>query len=302
MAQLDFKTDMTFAYGEPLPVGDGITRVVAPNAGPLTFKGTNSYLVGSKSLAVIDPGPNDPAHLAAILKAAGRRQITHILTTHAHRDHIDGVAALKAATGAVVCGFSRFGDASSSADGAKIPGNTFVDYTYLPDHDLRDGSVVEGQDWSLTAIHTPGHAPDHLVYVLDGHDTVFSGDHVMAWNTSVVAPPEGRMSDFIASLQLLLGRADKLFLPGHGGRLLDPQRTVKAYLLHRQWREQAIFKALRDGASTVRRIVPEVYLGLETNLIPVALLSVQAHVEYLIEKGLASSDGPLTLDCHLVAA
>jgi glyoxylase-like metal-dependent hydrolase (beta-lactamase superfamily II) len=299
MDHLKFKTGMSFDYGEPSPMGPGILRVVAPNAGPFTFKGTNTYLIGSTSLAVIDPGPNDARHLAAILKAAGSRQITHILSTHAHRDHVDGVAALKAETSAIVCGFKRDPEAARIARETTPSGSYFVDYDFTPDLAMIGGDGVEGQDWAVSAIHTPGHAPDHLAFALQARGVVFSGDHVMAWNTSVIAPPEGRMADYIASLEILLDRRDSVFLPGHGGRLEDPQRTVKAYLLHRRWREQAVLKALKDGAKSVRHIVPEVYQGIALNLIPAAMLSVLAHVEHLIEKGLVSSAAPLTQESHL---
>lgn len=295
MDNLSFKTSMAFAYGEAAPIAPGIVRVVANNPSPFTFKGTNTYLVGSTSLAVIDPGPDDTAHLEAILRIAGARAITHIISTHAHRDHVDGIAALKAATGAEVCAFVR-------EPAAIIPieltpqGSDFVDLDLKPDRALQPGDSIEGRDWALTAIHTPGHAPDHLCFALEGRDVVFSGDHVMAWNTTVVAPPEGRMSDYIRSLEILLDRNDSVFLPGHGGRLEEPQRTVKAYLLHRRWREQAILKALKDGAGTVRAIVPEVYPAIPENLIPAATLTVQAHVEYLIEKGQACAARSLTAD------
>lgn len=300
MDGITFKTGMSFAYGEPAPMGPGIVRIVANNPSPFTFKGTNTYLVGSTSLAVIDPGPSCGDHLGAILKAAGARPITHIFTTHAHRDHVDGAAALKAATGATICAYQR-------SESEVIPleqspsGRAFVDLDFAPELHLSGGEVIEGRDWALTAIHTPGHAPDHLSFALEGRDVVFSGDHVMAWNTSVVAPPEGRMSDYIRSLEILLDRNDTVFLPGHGGRLEDPQRTVKAYLLHRRWREQAILKALKDGAESIRRIVPEVYSGLSPDLIPAATLTVQAHVEFLIEKGLVLSGHPLTADRALEA-
>ena len=301
MDNLSFKTDMTFDYGTPSPMGPAIVRLVAPNPGPFTFKGTNTYLVGSMSLAVIDPGPGDAAHCEAILRSAGSRPITHIFTTHAHRDHVDGIAALKAATGATVYGFQRDPTSARIAREQSPSGSYFVDYDFVPDIALQGGGRIEGADWALTAIHTPGHAVDHLCFALEGRDTVFSGDHVMAWNTSVIAPPEGRMADYIASLEILLDRADSVFLPGHGGRLLEPQRTVKAYLLHRRWREQAVMKALTDGATTIRKIVPEIYSGLAPDLIPAATLSVQAHVEHLIEKGLVSSDLPLHPDRGLVA-
>ena len=277
-------------------MGPGIVRLVAPNPSPLTFKGTNTYLVGSTSLAVIDAGPDSEEHRAAILKAAGARPITHILSTHAHRDHVDGVAKLQAESGAVIAAYPRDPAAGKIALEHSPSGKYFVDYDFAPDLALKAGDTIEGADWALTAIHTPGHAPDHLCFALEGRRVVFSGDHVMAWNTTVIAPPEGRMADYVASLEILLDRNDDVFLPGHGDRLNDPQRTVKAYLLHRNWREKSVLDALAGGATTIRRIVPEVYRGLAPQLIPAATLSVQAHVEYLIEKGLVASDLPLTPD------
>jgi glyoxylase-like metal-dependent hydrolase (beta-lactamase superfamily II) len=293
---LNFKTDMEFTYGAPSPMGPGIVRVVAKNPSFFTFKGTNTYLVGSTSLAVIDPGPDSAAHRQAILRAAGSRPITHIISTHAHRDHVDGIATLKAETGALTVAFPRDPAAARIALVASPSGKYFVNYDFKPDIAVSGGDTITGADWALTAIHTPGHAPDHLCLALEGRNVVFSGDHVMAWNTTVVAPPEGRMADYVGSLELLLDRQDDVFLPGHGGRLLEPQRTVKAYLLHRQWREKAVLSALSRGAKTIRRIVPEIYQGLAPQMIPAATLSVQAHVEYLIEKGLVASDLPLTPD------
>lgn len=301
MDGLSFKSDMTFTYGAPSPMGPGVVRIVANNPNPFTFRGTNTYIVGSTSLAVIDPGPDDPAHLKAILQAAGGRDITHIFSTHAHRDHVDGIAWLKAETGATVAAFPRDPHASRISLAASPSGSYFIDYDLIPDLTLMGGDTVEGADWALTAIHTPGHAPDHLCFALEGRGMVFSGDHVMAWNTSVVAPPEGRMADYIASLEILLDRNDSVFLPGHGGRMSEPQRAVRAYLLHRRWREQAVFKALKDGAQTIRSIVPAVYQGISKELIPAATLSVQAHVEHLIEKGLVASSLPLSPDGVLSA-
>lgn len=301
MDSIKFNTDMAFAYGEASPMGPGIVRIVAKNPSPLTFKGTNTYLVGSTSLAVIDPGPDDAAHREAILNAAGTRTITHIVSTHAHRDHVDGIAKLKAATGAVVVAYPRDPEASRIALKDSPSGKLFVDYDFQPDLPLRGGDKIEGDDWALTAIHTPGHAPDHICLALNGRPLVFSGDHVMAWNTTVIAPPEGRMADYIASLEILLDREDDVFLPGHGGRIFSAQRTVKAYLLHRSWREKSVLDALAKGSTTIRQIVPEIYQGLAPHMIPAATLSVQAHVEYLIEKGQVAADLPLTPDRALSA-
>jgi glyoxylase-like metal-dependent hydrolase (beta-lactamase superfamily II) len=292
---------MAFAYGEAAPMGPGVLRIVAPNAGPFTYKGTNTYLVGSTELAVIDPGPDDPAHTAAILNAARGRRVSHILVTHAHRDHVDGVAALKSVTGAEVCAFPRDANQTKLTLDQSPSGSFFVNDAFRPDRALAGGDSIAGADFALTAIHTPGHAPDHLCFALEGRRIVFSGDHVMAWNTSIVAPPEGRMADYIASLEILLDRDDDVFLPGHGGRLESPQRTVKAYLLHRRWREKAVVDALVGGADTIRRIVPSVYQGIAANLIPAATLSVAAHVEHLIEKGQIACDPPLTPDRVLSA-
>jgi glyoxylase-like metal-dependent hydrolase (beta-lactamase superfamily II) len=294
-----FKTSMDFTYGKPSPMGPGIVRLVANNPSAFTFKGTNTYLVGMTSLAVIDPGPDDAAHIEHIVKCAAGRPITHIVVTHAHRDHVDGAARLAGATGATTCGFGRSGSVPAFP-AASPSGKSFVNYEFSPDIKLRGGDVVVGDDWSLECLHTPGHAPDHLCFALKGRRVVFSGDHVMAWNTSVIAPPEGSMADYMASLELLLERNDQVFLPGHGGRIDEPQRTVKAYLLHRRWREQAVLAAIRGGANTVNLIVPEVYPNISGTLGLAAALSVQAHVEYLIERGVVAAaatswDSPLSL-------
>lgn len=301
MQGLSFKTSMTFEYGVPQTLVPGIARVVANNPGFLTFKGTNTYLVGEASLAVIDPGPQDDAHHAAILAAAAGRPVTHIISTHAHRDHVDGIAALKAATGARVCAYKR-----TRADVIPLErtpqGREFIDLGLDPDIVLSEGSRVAGEDWALTAIHTPGHAPDHLCFAHEATGALFSGDHVMAWNTTVVAPPEGNMADYIASLEKLLAREnDTVYLPGHGERIDEPRRTVKAYLVHRKVREQAILKAIQDGAQSIRALVPVIYPDLAPRLSPAAQLTLLAHVELLAAKGLVSAAGPLTADQSLAA-
>lgn len=300
-AELSFKSSMVFTYGEPSEMGPGIRRVVAENPGPLTHNGTNTYLVGAAGIAVIDPGPDDPAHRCAILAAAGKARITHILVTHAHRDHVDGAAGLKAATGAPILAVARGADEARRWQ-TYPTGKSFINTAFQPDRPLAHGDLIEGDGWALRALHTPGHAPDHVCFALDAHRIVFSGDHVMAWNTTVVAPPEGRMADYLASLEMLLDRHDEVFLPGHGGRLADPQRAVKAYLLHRRWREQAILDAVRGGVTTVRAIVPAVYGKIEGQTAVAAALSVQAHVEYLMEKRILACSAALSFDAEICAA
>lgn len=293
---LKFRTDMTFAYGEPSPMGPGVERLVANNASPLTFKGTNTYLVGTKSLAVIDPGPADELHLAAILRAAAGRPITHIVATHAHRDHVDGLDALRERTSAKSYAFPHVARHAERAD--SDAGSEYTNYDFQIDVALAHGSRIEGEDWQLTTLHTPGHAPDHVCLALEGTRLVFSGDHVMAWNTSVVAPPEGRMSDYLRSLEVLLARKDEVLLPGHGGRILEPRRTVKAYLLHRRWREQAILEAVRNGTNTVRKLLPVIYRDLDARIAGAAMLSLQAHIEHLAERGLIACADAANVDCE----
>jgi glyoxylase-like metal-dependent hydrolase (beta-lactamase superfamily II) len=205
----EFRTTMDFAYGVPRELAPGITRIVARNPGPFTFKGTNTYLVGTgRELALIDPGPEDAAHLGAILEAVGRRRVSHVLITHTHRDHTDGLAALLAATGARTAGFGRRA-AERGSKGTSPSGSEFVDRDFIPDVPLAHGSRLEGEGWAFTALHTPGHAPDHLCFAVEGSGVLLSGDHVMGWNTSVIAPPEGNMGDYMRALELLQDRDDR---------------------------------------------------------------------------------------------
>lgn len=297
---IPFKKTMEFAYGEPRELAPGVIRLVANNPSPFTFHGTNTYIVGEKDLALIDPGPDDEAHFDAIMKTAAGRPITHILITHTHRDHTDGLPRLHQATGAKVCAHGRKawspGSLRNSPSGAE-----FIDMDFKPDIVMDDGDSVSGTGWSLEALFTPGHAPDHLCFADASRKVLFCGDHVMSWNTSVVAPPEGNMADYMRSLERLLTREETVFMPGHGGRIENPSRMVKAFIVHRRWREQAILDAVRAGHTTIDRIVALVYQGLDPRLVNAASLSVLAHVEHLVERGLVHCDGPPSLDRSLAA-
>jgi glyoxylase-like metal-dependent hydrolase (beta-lactamase superfamily II) len=298
----EFRTTMNFAYGVPRELAPGVVRIVANNPGPFTFKGTNTYLVGTGSgLALIDPGPEDAAHRRAILDAAGPRRITHILITHTHRDHTDGLPALLAATGARTAGFGRRARERGSKR-TSPSGSEFVDQDFIPDVPLAHGSRLAGDGWAFTALHTPGHAPDHLCFALEGAGVLLSGDHVMGWNTSVIAPPEGNMGEYMRALQLLADRDDRVYFPGHGGQVAEPQRMVKAFLLHRRMREHAILDCIRDGTDTIDAIVAAIYRGLDPRLVKAATLSVRAHVEHLMDRGLVRCDPPLSGHCRLSAA
>lgn len=292
---IPFKKTMEFAYGEPHELAPGVVRLVANNPSPFTFHGTNSYLVGTKELALIDPGPEDDAHFEAIMRTAAGRPVTHIFITHTHRDHTDGLERLAAATGAKVCARGRSlrapGTLETSPSGAE-----FIDIDFNPDIVMDDGDAISGPDWRLEALFTPGHAPDHLCFAEAKSNVLFCGDHVMSWNTTVVAPPEGSMTEYMRSLEKLLDRPEAVFLPGHGGRIEQPSRMVKAYIVHRRWREQAILDAVRQGHTTIDRIVAAVYQGLDHRLVRAASLSVLAHIESLVHRGLVSCDGPPALD------
>ena len=288
-AELAFNRSQDVDYGVAQEVAPGVRRIVANNPGPYTFLGTNSYVVGSGEVAVIDPGPAEPSHLEAIAAAIKGERLTHILITHSHRDHCDGARGLQALAGGKIAAFGPTG----TARGAGAPGLSydFVDPDFVPDRKLADGDSVRGKDFALDVLHMPGHAPDHLCFALVGKRTMFTGDHVMGWNTTVIAPPEGDLAQFLASLERLMQRHDKMFLPAHGGRIQTPQRVVKAYIMHRKWREQTILACLEDGICTVPRIVARLYGTLDAGLKEAAALSVLAHLEYLIDRDLVAADG-----------
>ena len=299
--EIPFRREMIFEYGIVRELMPGVQRLVANNPGPFTFKGTNTYILGSgQELMLIDPGPTDDVHYEAIVRWIEPRRLSTILITHTHRDHIDGLDRLVVATGAKTCGFGRVaadpGRRKTSASGGED-----TDQSFRPDTVLEDGGRIEGEGFSLTAIHTPGHAPDHLCFALEGTGALFSGDHVMSWNTSVVAPPEDNMMAYMRSLDRLVKRDDDVYFPGHGGRLTQPQRVVKAFILHRRMREEAILTCIREGRETIAEIVPIVYRGLDSRLLNAASLSVAAHVESLVERGLVLSTGPLTKPDRLSA-
>lgn len=283
---LPFAREFDFDYGVAAEVAPGVRRIVAKNPSPFTFKGTNSYLVGTGEVALIDPGPDDDAHRDAILTALTARgeRITHIFLTHTHKDHSAGIPAMAAATGAPVLGFGSEPE-SRAAFQLNPASEAVLDARFTPDTPLAGGEVIVGGDWALEAIHTPGHAPDHLAFALAGTGVLFSGDHVMGWNTTVVAPPEGRMSDYIRSLEVLLKRPEDTYLPGHGGAVSQGPRLVKAFIMHRRWRETQIMDALRGGAGTIPAIVAKIYEGLDASLRQAAAYSVLAQIELLVEGG-----------------
>ncbi len=274
-------------------VSPGIRRLIANNGGPFTFTGTCSYIVGRGEVAVIDPGPNDPDHLDALLDAVAGETVRHILVTHTHRDHSPGAAALREATGAEIVGCRP--RRPTQHDAAQPHLDAGFDPAYAPDRILADSDVVEGPGYRLVAVETPGHTSDHLAFGFPAEGALFSGDHVMAWATTVVVPPDGSMRAYMASLRKLLARHDTIYWPGHGGPVRQPRTFVNALLVHRQWREAAILRCLAAGDATVATIVGRIYRDLAPALRGAANQSVLAHLIDLAEAGKVAADGPLTL-------
>ncbi len=288
-------------------VAPGVRRLTAPNPGPMTAEGTQTYLVGEGAVAVVDPGPSDAGHTAAILDALepGER-VAAILVTHAHRDHSLGVPALVEATGAPTYAFAPFGAAQRAEfiGMTGLGGGEGADRDFQPDHILADGQALESPEkaggapaWALTALHTPGHVGEHLCFVLSGPATgvVFSGDHVMGWSTSVVSPPDGDMTAFMESLRKLARRKeDTLYLPGHGEAIRDPAARVAELITHRQAREAAIEAALSEGPMTAAELVGRVYEDLDPRLNRAAARMALAHLIALVDSGRARVLGRLS--------
>jgi glyoxylase-like metal-dependent hydrolase (beta-lactamase superfamily II) len=284
---IPFLKDDPLPPGEARQVAPGVRRVLCANPGPFTFRGTNTWIIGEgPSVAVLDPGPEDADHLRAILRATQGERVTHILVSHTHRDHSPGVAALRAATGAASFGF---GPHLTPPD----QGGEGGDHAFRPDMTLPDGGEVRGRDWSLRAIHTPGHCANHLCFALEGTGILFSADHVMSWSTTVVSPPDGDMAAYMASLARLQARQDSLFLPGHGPPLPDPQPFMAALAAHRREREAMVLEALRAARrATARDLVGAVYgPALDERLVPAAARSLLAHLIKLAAEGAALRDG-----------
>lgn len=271
-----------------------VRRIVAPNPGPFTASGTCAYLVGDGDLAIIDPGPADPCHIQTILGVIGAARLRYILVTHTHRDHSPAATALKAATGAVIAGCAPYSEPPNIA--VTGPGlDAAHDRNYAPDIILDDGEAVEVGGSAISALATPGHTANHLCFAFDREKAVFTGDHVMRWSTTVVAPPDGSMRDYIKSLERQRARDDAVLWPAHGGPIRRPQRYLRALLNHRRAREASILERLAAGDATIAEIVARIYAGLDPRLEHAAGMNVFAHVIDLIERGHVATDGPSTL-------
>jgi glyoxylase-like metal-dependent hydrolase (beta-lactamase superfamily II) len=293
--EIEFDRAATTPTGEVAQLSPLVRRIIAGNGGPMTFTGTCSYIVGRGTVAIIDPGPDDPAHIAQLLAAVRGETVSHILVTHTHRDHSPAVPAIKAATGAIVAGCGPHRAARELALGEINRLDAAADRDYTPELLMGDGDAIAMPGWTLQAVDTPGHTANHVAFTLPEEATLFSGDHVMAWSTSIVAPPDGSMAAYMASIDKLRGMDHALYWPGHGGPVTEPQRFLRGLAQHRRLREAAILSRLGAGDETIAAMVPAIYQGLPVALHGAASLSVLAQLEDLVLRGVVASDDPLPL-------
>jgi len=289
--EIPFDRSFDLEPGVAKEIAPKVRALCAGNASPFTFKGTVSYIVGEGNVAIIDPGPDDERHIEALLGAVRRETVTHILLTHTHRDHSPAAAAVKAATGAPTYGEGPHRASRPLHIGEINPLDASGDMDFQPDHPLRDGEAIEGSGWTLEAITTPGHCANHMAYALKETNSLFSGDHVMGWSTSIVAPPDGAMSDYMASLYKLAERSESLYFPGHGNVIRNAPHFVQSYIRHRLGREESILHRLGKGAADIPTMVRAIYIGIDPRLIGAAGLSVLAHLEDMVARGLVVTDG-----------
>ncbi|MDO1581354.1 MBL fold metallo-hydrolase [Rhizobium oryzicola] len=280
-------------HGHAVPVAPGVQRLTCNNPSPFTFHGTNSYIIGpGDTVAVLDPGPEDDAHFEALMRAIGPRRVSHILVSHTHRDHSPLARRLQAETGALTVAEGPHRASRPLYAGETNPFAESSDISFVPDIALGDGQSLEGDGWQITALHTPGHTANHCAFALDGTGILFSADHVMAWATTIVAPPDGSMRDFMTSLEKLLMRQDALYLPGHGGPVREPASFLRGLRTHRRMRERAVLERIRAGDRLIAEMVKVIYASTDPRLHGAAALSVLAHLEDLIESGRVETDGP----------
>lgn len=291
--------DFNPAPGAAVTLEPGLQRILAPNPSPMTYRGTNTYLLGTKGLAVIDPGPADDAHLAAILAAVQPGQhISHIIVTHSHLDHSPLAAPLAEATGAPVYAYGgpeagRSAVMARLADSGMAGGGEGIDRDFRPDVQVAGGVVISGEGWELEVIHTPGHLGNHIA--LAWGDACFTADHVMGWASSLVSPPDGDLTDFMASCRNLRERSWRVFHPGHGAPVTNPAERLDWLIAHRESREQAILAHLGAGSATARQLAEAIYTETPAALMGAAERNVFAHLVDLLGRGLASPEGPLSV-------
>ncbi|MCH8684738.1 MBL fold metallo-hydrolase [Pedomonas mirosovicensis] len=281
-----FVQDSAVAYGEPLTMSPLIRRVVARNANAFTYTGTGTYIVGRGTVAIIDPGPDMPDHIEAVLKAVEGETVSHLVITHTHRDHSPAARALKEKLGAPIVGCAQV----KGEDGMPAAEEA-VDWDYVPDTIMAEGDAISGPGWTLEALETPGHTSTHLCFALPEEKVLFTGDHVMGWATSVIAPPDGDMAAYMASLKKLLDRDDERYYPTHGAPVENPRPFVRALINHRRMREGQLLKLLADGPMSIPQMVEVLYVSTPKYLHKAAERSVEAHLIDLETRGRVAHEG-----------
>lgn len=287
---IPYVRDIDIVYGRCDQVSPLIRRVTANNPGPFTFKGTGTYIVGRGEVAVIDPGPDDPAHLEAILAAVAGETVTHILITHHHSDHSPLAGPLKARTGATIYGCAVAGHETEDTGEVKMEAGH--DHDFRPDVSLcGGGTVIGGLGWTAEAIATPGHTSNHVCFALKEENACFSGDHIMGWSTTVITPPDGDMTDYLASLDRIRAGNFTTLWPTHGPPIRDVDAFIGAYIAHRQERVDQILSALKTGPASIRDLTPRLYADIDSKLWPAASRSMQAAMIHLERLGQIASEG-----------
>jgi glyoxylase-like metal-dependent hydrolase (beta-lactamase superfamily II) len=286
---IPFVPPLEVTYGEVEQVTPLIRRVVADNPSRFTYRGTGTYIVGRGRVAVVDPGPVLDSHRDALATALADDEVTNILVTHCHADHSPLAAWLRAHTGAPTLAFGPHAGGVDPDD--DVVTEEAIDTAFTPDVRLRHGEVIEGDGWTIEALHTPGHTSNHLCYALREEQALFTGDHVMGWSTTVIAPPDGDMCAYLASLRLLLERDDAAYWPTHGGPVTEPEPFVEAYLAHRLEREAQVLDCVEQGMGEVPAIVARLYAAVPLSLHPAAARSVLAHLVKLRDDGLVACEG-----------
>jgi glyoxylase-like metal-dependent hydrolase (beta-lactamase superfamily II) len=288
---IPFNRNFALKPGMVEHVRPGIRRILCNNPSPFTFTGTVSYILGEGKVAIIDPGPDSEDHAAALLEAVKGETVTHVLVTHTHRDHSPNAARIKAATGATVYAEGPHRASRPRYESEKISSESGADRDFAPDVQVRDGDVIEGADWAVEALATPGHTANHLAFAWPDRKILFVGDHVMGWSTSIVAPPDGSMVEYMASLDRLTGRDEQLYFSGHGPEIAEGPRYVRFLIRHRQAREASILHRLGKGEADIPSIVRAIYIGIDPRLMGAAGYSVLAHLEDLVGRGIVATDG-----------
>jgi glyoxylase-like metal-dependent hydrolase (beta-lactamase superfamily II) len=278
---VNFDHSLDVAAGREVRLSPLVSRVLAPNPGPFTFRGTGVYIVGAGArVAVIDPGPDVPDHVEALKRALGARAVSHILVTHTHRDHSPAAAALKEWSGATTYGLPL----AMMATSGEVMVDEAHDHDFIPDMRVQDGLKIEGDGFVLEAVATPGHTANHICYALCEEGALFSGDHVMGWSTSVIAPPDGHMGQYLASLEKLRARDDRIFYPTHGSPIASPRDWLSQLIAHRRLREVQIVEAMRQGDSGIAGLVDRLYPDIAPALRGAASQQVKAHLDHLVEQ------------------